>query len=75
MVEKKTEEVSFLGLYDEDGSHQNQFTMTETLMDKINKAMENPIEPMVWMINKSKNTHFIVMLYQFTEQFTMSVIC
>ena len=51
---KKPEEVSFLGLYDEDGTHQNQFTMTETLMDKINKAMENPIEPMVWMINKSK---------------------
>ena len=46
--------MSFLGLYDEDGSHQNQFTMTETLMDKINKAMENPKEPKVWMINKSK---------------------
>ena len=74
MVEKP-EEVSFLGLYDEDGTHQNQFTMTETLMDKINRAMTNPIEPMVWMIHKSKNTHFIVMLYQFTEQFTMSVIC
>ena len=51
---KKPEEVSFLGLYDEDGTHQNQFTMTETLMDKINKAMDNPREPMVWMINKSK---------------------
>ena len=54
---KKTEEVSFLGLYNEDGTHQNQFTMTETLMDKINRAMTNPIEPMVWMINKSKKTH------------------
>ena len=28
--------------------------MTETLMDKINRAMTNPIEPMVWMINKNK---------------------
>ena len=74
MVEKTRRGV-ILGLYDEDGTHQNQFTMTETLMDKINRAMKNPIEPMVWMINKSKNTHFIVMLYQFTEKFTMSVIC
>ena len=74
---KNPEEVSCLCLYDEDGSHQNQFTMTETLMDKTNKAMENPIEPMVWMINKSKkrNIHFIVMLYRFTGNFTMSVIC
>ena len=53
MVEK-TEEVPFLDLYDEDGTHQHQFTMTETLMDKINRAMKNPIEPMVWMINRSK---------------------
>lgn len=51
---KKPEEVSFLGLYDNTAEHQNQFIMTETLMDKINKAMNNPIEPMVWMINKSK---------------------
>ena len=28
--------------------------MTDTLIDKINKAMDNPREPMVWMINKSK---------------------
>ena len=28
--------------------------MAERLIDKINKAMSNPIEPMVWMINKSK---------------------
>ena len=56
---KTPEEVSFLGLYDEDGSHQNQFTMTETLMGTLNKAMDNSrtIEPMVWMINKSKTIH------------------
>ena len=31
--------------------------MTESLMDKINKALDTSkiIEPMVWMINKSKN--------------------
>ena len=50
---KNPEEVSFLGLYGT-AEHQNQFTMTETLVDKINKAMDNPVEPMVWMINKSK---------------------
>ena len=67
--------MSFLGLYDETAEHQNQFTMTETLVDKINKAMDNPVEPMVWMINKSKSTHFITTLYQFIEKFMMSVIC
>ena len=46
--------MSFLGLYDKTAEHQSQFTMTETLIDKINKAMDNPREPMVWMINKSK---------------------
>ena len=53
---KKTDEVSFLGLYNNDGLRQHEFTMNETLMDKINKAMDNPREPMVWMINNSK-TH------------------
>ena len=53
---KNPDEVSFLGLYDNDGLHQHEFTMNETLMDKINKAMNNPREPMVWMINNSK-TH------------------
>ena len=51
---KNPDEVSFLGLYDNDSLHQNEFTMNETLMDNINKAMDNPREPMVWMINSSK---------------------
>ena len=53
MDEKNPEEVSFLDSYNNTAEHQNQFTMTETSMDKIHKAMDKPIDPMVWMINKS----------------------
>jgi hypothetical protein len=49
----KPDEISFLGLY-ESCHHGVDFTMDETLMNKIDRAMRNPIDPKVWMINKRR---------------------
>ena len=66
---KNPNDVSFSGIYDNSNLNKYEFMMgNDNLQTLIDLARNKPLDPMVWLINVSKKTHYSIIHYLFTEK-------